>query len=157
MIFGNGFESLNPFPLSLMTKRSIMFPSGDILVASSKMVNISLTSFRRSANSIITILKKPNEQVLMKLLFTFSVPILTYASEVKQFSYADMNECNIALNDAIRRIFSFHRWESVRTLRQQFGYQDLFTIFALRRRNFFATLPLLRNQTILSLSNSITA
>ena len=96
-----------------------------------------------------------NEQVSMKLLYSFSVPILTYAAEVKQFSYNDMNECNIALNDSIRRIFSYNRWESIRYLRTQFGYQDLYTIFAIRRRNFFGNFQFLRNYTIVTLTKSV--
>ena len=111
---------------------------------------------RRSANSVLSTIKRPNEQVLMKLLYSFSVPIITYACEVKEFSYSDMNDCNIALNDAIRRIFSYNRWESVRTLRQILGYQDLYTIFAVRRRKFLSALPLVRNRTLLLLHNSIT-
>ena len=89
--------------------------------------------------------------VLMKLLYSFSVPILTYASEIKEFSYSDMNDCNVALNDAIRRIFSYNRWESIRTLRQQLGYNDLTTIFAIRRRKFYAKIPHMHNETVLAL------
>ena len=84
----------------------------------------------------------------MRLLYTYAVPILTYASEVKVFSHTEMSNCNVALNDAIRRIFSYHRWESIRTLRQQFGYKDLTTIFALRKRKFLARLPTMGNKTV---------
>ena len=87
----------------------------------------------------------------VKTPYFFSVPIFTYAAEIKKFSYSDMNECNIALNDSIRRIFSYHRWESIRSLRQQLGYQDLYTIFATRRRNFFNNFRYLRNHSILTL------
>ena len=91
----------------------------------------------------------------MRLLYAYSVPILTYASEVKVFSHSDMNNCNVAVNDAIRRIFSFHRWESIRTLRQQFGYKDLTTTFALRKRKFRATLPDMGNPTVSALHHLV--
>ena len=90
------------------------------------------------------------------LLHSFSVPILTYASEVKRFSSTEMYDCHVAINDAIRRIFSYDRWESIRTLRQQYGYHDIYTIFAIRRRNFFDKIPLLKSSTLDSLIKVIT-
>ena len=87
----------------------------------------------------------------MKLLYTFSVPILTYASEVKVLSHSDMHDCNVALNNAIRRIFSYNRWESIRTLRQQLGYRDLTTTFAFRTRGFYAKIPSMQNETVIAL------
>ena len=103
-----------------------------------------------SANSILSALRKPSEPLQMKLLFTFSVPILTYAAEIKQFSHIDMHSCTVALNDSIRKIFSFHRWESIRSLRLELGYPDLITIFALKRRKFFSQMRLTNNQTLLT-------
>ena len=125
------------------------------LIISGKTLSYSarndLSSFRRSVNSILTAVKKPGEPVLMRLLYTFSVPILTYASEVKLYSHADMTACSVALNDAIRKIFSFHRWESIRTLRQEMGYLDLITIFAQSKRRFFAKMQSLANDSLSSL------
>ena len=110
-----------------------------------------LSSFRRSANSVVSSVKKPNEQVLMKLLYTFSVPILTYACDVKRFSCSEMRDCQTALNDAIRRIFSFNRWESIRHLRESLGYCDLYTLFSVGSRSFMNKLQSMRNATILSI------
>ena len=149
--------SLNPS--LLLNGQSIEYVSEwkylGCLISSGKEFSFScksdLRAFRRSANSILSSLRKPNEQVLMKLLYSFSVPILTYASEIKTFSYSDMHDCSVALNNAIRRIFSYNRWESIRTLRQQFGYHDLTTTFALRKRKFLSKIPLMQNQTVLAL------
>ena len=66
-----------------------------------------------------------------------------------------MHNCNVALNDAIRRIFSYNRWESIRALRQQFGYSDLTTTFAKRRRSFLAKISLMQNETVLALYHCI--
>ena len=112
-----------------------------------------LFSFRRSANSIISVLKKPTEQVSMMLLYTFAVPILTYASEVKTFAYAEMQDCHVALNDAIRRIFNYNRWESIRTLRESFGYLDITTLFATRKKSFRRNIPCLQNNLLSTLLN----
>ena len=82
------------------------------------------------------------------MLYQFSIPILTYASEVKEFSNSDMHSCQVAVNDAVRKIFSYNRWESIRTLRSCFGYKDLYTLFALRKKSFRAKLPLMRNLAV---------
>ena len=107
----------------------------------------ALSSFHRASNSILCSRNKPNESVLMKLLFTNCVSILSYASSVKEFSCAELSSCNIAINNAIRRIFSYARMESVRHLRQQHNCPSINEIFA------SAKLKLLN--TALSSSNDI--
>ena len=155
MIFGKCRNDSIPIPFTLNNDH-IQFVSewkylgcliscGQELSFSSKL---DLSSFRCSANSIFSASRKPNEQVLMKLLYSFSVPILTYASEVKQYSSSEMRACHTALNDAIRRVFSFNRWESIRTLREHFGYEDLGMLFAKRRQNFFTKISTLMNPTV---------
>ena len=46
-----------------------------------------LVSFYRSANSVLNVLKKPDEIVQMQLLYTNCVPTLTYASAEKSFQH----------------------------------------------------------------------
>ena len=158
MVFGKGFDTAQVSPL-ILNNEPIQFVSEwkylGCLIVSGKTLSYSarndLSSFRRSVNSILSAVKKPGEPVLMRLLYSFSVPILTYASEVKLYSHADMTACSIALNDAIRKIFSFHRWESIRTLRQDMGYLDLITIFAQSKRRFFAKMQSLANDSLSSL------
>ena len=72
----------------------------------------------------------------MQLLFTNCVPTLTYACAVKEYPSAQMLECHVALNDAIRKIFTYNRWESVRELRKSYGYKSLSEIFASHSQNF---------------------
>ena len=107
--------------------------AGPTLTFSSKQ---ALASFYRAVNSLLSSFRKPDEIVLMHLLYTNCVPILSYGAEVIEFSSTDMRECNIALNDAIRRIYSYNRWESTRTLRQQLGYPNLYEVFSNRRDKF---------------------
>ena len=96
-----------------------------------------LNAFYCSTNSILRSLKKPNELVLMKLLYSNCVPNLTYCAEVKELTSSDMHRSNVALNDAIRRIFSYHRWESTRHLRQQLKLPNIVEIFAARKKRFY--------------------
>ena len=89
-----------------------------------------LRTFYRAANSILTAIQKPSEEIVMQLLYTNCVPIITYACGIKCFSSRDMRDCNTAINNCIRKIFSFHRWESTRLLRETLGYKSIYEIFA---------------------------
>ena len=95
-----------------------------------------LNAFYCSANSILRSLKRPNELVLMKLLYSNCVPNLTYCAEVKELTSSDMNRCNVALNDSIRRIFSYNRWESTRYLWQQLRLPNIVKIFYSPQKRF---------------------
>ena len=100
-----------------------------------------LKNFYRSSNSILNVLHKPDEGVLLHLLYSNCVPTLTYACAVKTFSSRQMQDCNTALNNAIRKIFTYNRWESIRVLRESFGYLSLTEIFNKTVKKFFYTLP----------------
>ena len=95
-----------------------------------------LRSFYASFNSLYNAKIKPDEPVMMQLLYSTCLPIFTYASDVKFFSASEMQSCQTAVNNAIRRIFGYNRWESIRQLRQELGYKDLTTIFYLRKEAF---------------------
>ena len=74
---------------------------------------------------------------------------------MKEFSNSDMHFCQVAINDAIRRIFSYNRWESIRALHSGLGYKDLYTLFALRKRSFRAKLPLMGNVAVTLLNDIV--
>ena len=114
-----------------------------------------LRSFFRAANSVLTSLQKPNELVLMKILYSMCVPILSYAAEVKYFKSSDMHDCNVALNNAIRRIFSFKRWESPRQLRQSLNFPNLYEIFASRKSCFEKSCSKSSNGIVAFLANKV--
>ena len=81
----------------------------------------------------------------MKLLYSACVPIITYASDVITFPCKEMRSLHVAVNDAIRKIFSYHRWESIRTLRESLGYLSITDIFAKRKRIFENHVPQVGN------------
>ena len=64
----------------------------------------------------------------MKVFFTNCVSILAYGIEVKEYLARDMRSIHVAMNDGIRKIFGWHRWESIRELRHSFGYDDIYTM-----------------------------
>ena len=96
----------------------------------------ALASFYRAVNSILSVLRKPDELVLMNLLYNNCVPILSYGAEVVEFSNSDMRDCNTAINDAIRKIYSYNRWESTRFLRETLGFPSIYEIFRRRSHSF---------------------
>lgn len=112
-----------------------------------------LKSFYRAANSILNVLKKPMEEIQMKLLFTNCVSIITYGSDVKVYNSKEMINGTVAINDAIRKIFSYNRWESVRTLRQAFNYDSLSEIFHKSSKRFLHSIKMSRNHVLLFLSS----
>ena len=104
-----------------------------IVVAAGKFFSTShlhsLIKFRSAANTVLNAQRKSSEIVLMKLLFSNCVPIVTYACEAVSFSVKQTQALNVALNDCIRRIFGYNRWESVRFLRLSMGYPSITDLF----------------------------
>ena len=97
----------------------------------------AIRSFHRAANSILFSRVKPDNNALLKLLFSNCVPIISYACAVREFKSADMYRCHVAINNAIRRIFSFQVWESIRHIRIAHGYKSIYEIFADAKAKFF--------------------
>ena len=90
----------------------------------------------------------------MRLLYSICVPNLTYACEVINYHYKEKESLHVALNDAIRRIFSYHRWQSIKTLRECFGYLSVTEIFARAKAKFESQLSTIGNKTLIAIRNS---
>ena len=112
-----------------------------------------LKCFYRAVNSVLNVINGPNEIVQMHLLYANCVPILTYGSGIKAYPAREMTNCNTALNNAIRKIFTYNRWESIRTLRESFTYKSLVELFAEARQKFFLSLSSRHNPTLRYLSH----
>ena len=95
-----------------------------------------ISSFYRATNAVLNVLRGAQEHTLLLLLYTNCVPILTYACSIKQYSASDMSDGNVAMNNAFRRIFGFTQWQSIRTLREIFGFDSLYIIFKNARDRF---------------------
>ena len=155
MIFGKPvqFEPLylNNVPITLVSECKYL----GVHVLAGKEFSTSakkpLSSFLCSANTILNVLRKPSEQVLLKLLYTNCVTILTYACEVKTYTGRVMMRLDVALNDCIRKIFSFNRWESTRELRRSFGYLSITEMFAKRQISFQSRLHSIGNPVLMRL------
>ena len=129
--------SINYLGVSIVSDRGFCFSAAN-----------DLRNFYRASNSILSALQKPSEEVLMKLLSTNCIPVISYASGIKQYSAQEMRDCNTAINDAIRRIFTFNRWESVRSLRESFGMNSIYDTFARAAAKFSSSLPTHHNSIL---------
>ena len=115
----------------------------------------TVRSFHRAANSILHSPVKPDERVLLRLLYSNCVPIITYACSVKEYSSSDMYRCHVAINNAIRRIFSFATWQSIRHLRIQHGYKSIYELFAAAQNKFMVNASVSANKVVSLLASSV--
>ena len=112
-----------------------------------------LTSFFRATNSVLNALKGAHEHVLLSLLYSNCVPILTYACAVKEYSSSDMSDCNVAMNNSFRKIFGFKQWQSIRYLRELFGFESLYNIFKKAQDKFLVLCRSHSNSIVKFISN----
>ena len=85
-------------------------------------------------------------------LFSLICSFPTYGCETVEFSASDMRTCNIAINVAIRKIYSYQRWESVRDFRQSSGFPSVYDIFSRRSEAFLTGNLQSTNQVIVQLT-----
>ena len=123
-------------------------------IISGKRFNFSvhqdLCRFFGSANSILSCTKRPKENVQLQL-YSNCVPLLTYGAAVKDLSYNEKQRHNVAINNAIRRIFGFRRWESIRQLREFYGFESIEMMFQKAKNRFFGSLATHSNPTLRTL------
>ena len=157
LIFGKTDPSLIT-PLTLYSENIDFVPSwkylGCTIVSGTKFtfsIASELSAFYCSANSILKSHLIQNELVLMNFLYSHCVPCLTNCAEVKDLTSADMHKCNVALNDSIRLIFSYNRWESTRFLRQQQKKPNIVEIFFSRKKTFVENIRGMSNQVVRSI------
>ena len=100
----------------------------------------TLRSFFGAVNSVLTAVRRPMENVLMQLLYSNCVPILTYGAAVRDLNAAEMQRYNVAVNNAVRRIFGFRYWQSIRQLREFYCQDPIEVMFAKARKRFLDTL-----------------
>lgn len=90
-------------------------------------------SFYAAFNSVIS-RAKPFEQLLqLSLVESYCLPLLTYACGALCFSQQQLRELNACWNNAFRAIFSFSKWESVKSFICGLGRLNLIYLIKLAR------------------------
>ena len=78
-----------------------------------------------------------NELPRLSLCESFVLPILTYGCDGLDMSVGNVNRLNVCWNDIdYRKIFGFHRWQSVKHVQLYCERLDLVRIEHLRRLTF---------------------
>ena len=143
MVIGNNLSSNDYAPLNI-NGRNLDFVHEykylGVNLVDGKELSFSarpeLLSFYRASNALMNGRVKPKNEVLMKLLYSNCVSIFTFSAAVKEFSSAEMSDCNVAINNVIRRIYSYGCSDSVRHIRQTCNLKSIYEIFHLARTKF---------------------
>jgi len=77
-----------------------------------------------AANSICGQCQRMDEILRLSLLETYCLPILTYAAPAIKLKACQLHELNCCWNSVYRKVFGFHRWESVRVFINGLGHLD---------------------------------
>ena len=154
LVFGKT-DSASITPLSLNNETIDFVPSwkylGCTIVSGAKFsfsIASELSAFYRSANSILRSNLIQNELVQMNFLYSHCVPCLTNCAEVKELTNVEMQKCNVALNDSIRLIYSYNRWESTRFLRKELKFPNIIEIFFSRKKSFVEKIRGMNNKVV---------
>ena len=110
-----------------------------------------LRGFFGAVNSVLSVLKRPRENVSMQLLYSNCVPKLTYGAAVRDLSAAEKHQYNVAVNNAVRRIFGFRQWQSIRQLREIYNYDSIEMMFANARKRFLSSVANHSNKLLRSI------
>jgi len=84
-------------------------------------VNPLKRSFYAACNSIFSHSDGTSEIVLLNLQEAYSLSVLMYASPALALHSKQINELNACWNNVIRRIFGYHRRESVKAVTYGLG------------------------------------
>ena len=104
-------------------------------------------------NSILCNAKHCSDLVKLELIERQCIPLLLYCIESFSLSVIEIKSINSWLNMAYRKIFGYHKWESVRSLIFLLGRTDFSHTFQLRRILFFKKLDQSSNSVLLALRN----
>ena len=78
--------------------------------------------------------------------------IRRHLKRLRELSAGDMRRCHVSLNNAIRKIFSFAVWDSIRHLRLSRGYKCVYELFASAKAKFLANARVSTNTVVRLLS-----
>ena len=81
--------------------------------------------FYAALNSILCKCKGLIEPVKLQLIYSYCLPILVYCIGAIEISNNVLNELSVCWNNVFRKIFHFHKWESVKELQFGWGHLDL--------------------------------
>jgi len=97
-------------------------------------------NFYAACNSIFLHSHGVNEIALLHLQETYSLSVIMYAIPALSLTNRQVNESNICWNNVIRRLFGYHKWESVSALLLSLGRLSVRYLLMLRKVMFYIRL-----------------
>jgi hypothetical protein len=97
-------------------------------------------SFYAACNSIFQKCSSAAEPVKLQLVKSFCEPLLTYCLGAVELNTKAVHELSVCWNDAFRKIFHYHRWESVKHLQFFCGDLDFVHLYDSYRWKFLCEL-----------------
>jgi hypothetical protein len=94
-------------------------------------------SFFSACNCIYSKAKDIDEIVNLSLQESYCLPVLTYAVATLKLTVKQEDELNACWNTVYRKIFGFHKWESVKCFIWGLGRLDLHHIILQRKFKFY--------------------
>ena len=88
-----------------------MFLSGPSLSVDCSVIK---RKFYAACNSIFYSCKHTDELIKLQIMKSYCLPLLTYCVGAIELPKYKVNELSVCWNDCFRKIFKFHRWESVK-------------------------------------------
>ena len=73
-------------------------------------------------------------------------------AEVKDYNASERNQLNVALNGAIRRIFGFRYWQSIRQIRDCYNFKSIELLIGKAKHRFVASIENHANVVLKSLA-----
>src|SRR5271166_3080118 len=111
-----------------------------ITLTSGKSFNVDFADTRRkfflSVNTILNKCSYTSDIVKLEMLESYCLPIILYAMESLNVKGPQLKEVNAWWNAVYRKIFGYHKWESVKGLICELGRLDIMHIVNLRRLLF---------------------
>ena len=115
-----------------------------IWICGGKKFAIDLSECRRNffscVNTILNKAKRTSELLKLQLMESYCLPILTYAIECFNLNVTELAQLNYWWNSVYRKMFNYHKWESVRLLICKLQRVDFINIYYLRKISFIKNL-----------------
>jgi len=114
-----------------------------------KRLQVDIDPIRRrfyaASNSIFMNASHQDHLLQLHLQKCYCLSLLTYCHGALSLSYAQLSDLNVCWNNLYRKLFHFHRWESVRVFVNKIGKLDFLHLSKLITAKFFKHLSISSN------------
>jgi len=100
-------------------------------------VSHAKTAFYAACNAIFLHSSGVNEIALLHLLETYSLSVLMYGTPALNLTNRQVSELNACWNNVIRRLFGYHKWESLGAVLLWLGRLNVRHLIQLRKATFY--------------------